>query len=367
MDEWLKGISEIMTQVDDLSLEERCQIKEYLLTSIEIKTKSLFQSAYKEVEKCPHCDGQKLIKWGSYRNQQRFMCNDCRKTFISTTGNIFHHLKNTEKFINYLILMFSEGFNTTVNLSKRVGVCQKTGFEWRHRLSISLKNEPSEFKGITEMDDLWFRYSQKGRRGLKYSKVRGGSSHKGDNNFQAKVLVTKARKGEPDISLLKIGRLSKSDIKRKLHGKFKEAAILVSDKHPSIASFAVTEGIEHESFLSKDHVKDKDFHVQSVNYLAGVLNDGVNHRLRGVSTKYLQNYATWLAVTEEYKGDTEKAEKIIISCMSNKVGWDMYSNIETLYKEFLLSHSRRTYRCPTKQNRKAENWNFENAKKGVFI
>lgn len=360
-------VSEIMALIDHLSLEERYQVKEYLLTSIEIKTKSFFQNASEELKKCPHCDSQKFVKWGRYRKQQRFMCSDCGKTFIPTTGNIFHHLKNTEKFINYLILMFSEGFNTTGNLSKRVGVSQKTGFEWRHRLSISLKGEPSEFKGITEMDDLWFRYSQKGRRGLTYSRVRGRSSHKGDNDFQAKVLVTKARKGELDMSLLKIGRLCKSDIKRKFHGRFKETAILVSDKHPSIASFAVTEGIEHESFLAKDHVKDKDFHVQSVNYLAGALDDGINRRLRGVSTKYLQNYATWLAVTEKYKGDKEKAEKIITSCMFNNIGWDMYSNIETLYKKFLLNHSRRTYRCPTKQKRKAENWNFENTKKGVYI
>lgn len=359
--------SEILENIDDVSFEELFQLKESINQIIETKSKLLLTNESEQVEKCPHCQSDKIILWGNYKEKKRFRCKDCSRTFIPTTGTVFCNLKNVSKFIYYLTIMFTEGFISTEQIAARVGVSQRTSFEWRQRLSISLKDEPDKFGGITEMDDVWFRYSQKGRKGLKYSRKRGRSSHKGDGDFSAKVLIAKEREGVTDMSLLKIGRLSNSDIKRKFHDKFEETSILVSDKHPSISSFANSEGIRHESFLAKDHVKDGIYHVQSVNYIAGALDDGINHCLKGVSTKYLQNYVTWLEVKEEYKQKDKKVEKIIKRSINNRLGWDMYTNIECLYKKFILEHSKRTYRCPTKQNWKSQNWNYSKAESGIYI
>ena len=263
--------------------------------------------------------------------------------------------------------MFSENFNSLEALSKRVHISKKTAFEWRHRILISLGSESPNFKGITEMDGIWFLYSQKGRKGLKYSRKRGGSSRKGDNNFQAKVLITKERDGGADMSLVKIGRLSKADISRNISGKFESTSILVSDKHSSIASFAKSEHIKHESFIAKKHVRDKIYHVQTVNNIAGSLRSKINNGLRGVSTKYLQNYVNWFAVKDKYKSSKDKVKKTIMLCISNRKSWDMFTNIENLYKEFILNYSVRTYRCPTKKQWKSQNWNYENAKLGIYI
>ncbi len=216
------------------------------------------------------------------------------------------------------------------------------------------------------MDDIWFRYSQKGRKGLKYSRKRGRSSHKGDNDFVSKVLMSKERGGELDISLIKIGRLDKSSIEQRLSGKFADTSVLVSDKHPSILSFAKSENLKHETFKSEQHGK-KDIHVQTVNNLAASFKADVNHVLRGVSTKYLQNYANWFGVKEKYKGLKDKVKTIIKDCFSNNKAWDMFMNTELLYKDFILKKSKRTYRCPTVRYRKHQNWNFENAKRGTYI
>lgn len=61
------------------------------------------------------------------------------------------------------------------------------------------------------MDDLWFLYSQKGRKGLDYARERGGSKRKGDNDFQVKVLAASDKK-QLELKVAKIGRISEKDI-----------------------------------------------------------------------------------------------------------------------------------------------------------
>ena len=90
--------------------------------------------------------------------------------------------------------MFTEGFLTIKALSIRVGVSIPTAIDWRHKILCDLKSNKNEkFNGITEQDDIWFNYSQKGRQGLKYSKKRGGCRKQGDNDFQTKLLITADR------------------------------------------------------------------------------------------------------------------------------------------------------------------------------
>jgi len=45
----------------------------------------------------------------------------------------------------------------------------------------------------------------------------------------------------------------------------------------------------------------------------------------------------------------------------------MITKSEKLYEQFLVIHSVRTYRFPTQKIWKYQNWNFENAKFGIYI
>lgn len=363
----MEKLAKIKELINTLDFEEQLELDKYFTGFLDNKEHQLVHEALETVKKCPHCGKSKIIQWGNYKGQKRYKCQKCERTFTPSTGSVLHCLNKKQKFIKYLILMFYEDFNDLKTLAKRIGISVKTAFDWRHRILIALRTEAPDLKGIVEMDDLWFLYSQKGRKDLKYSRKRGGSSRKGDNNFQAKVLVTKERENFADMSLVKIGRLSKVDISRRLSGKIKKTSILVSDKHASIASFAKSESLKHESFIAKTHVKDKIYHVQTVNYMAGALDTRINRWLRGVSTKYLQNYVTWFAILDNYKKVKNKIEKIITLCISNKNAWNMFTNIEKLYEQFILEHSKRTYRCPTKKHWKSQYWNLENAKSGFFL
>jgi hypothetical protein len=53
-------------------------------------------------------------------------------------------------------------------IARKVGISQQTAFDWRHKILSAVEGvSDCKFKGIAEIDDVWFLYSQKGRKGLR--------------------------------------------------------------------------------------------------------------------------------------------------------------------------------------------------------
>jgi transposase-like protein len=294
---------------------------------------------------CPHCGSKLFVKNGKRGVIQNYKCKSCCKIFTFKTGTPFHKIQKMDKFEAYRALMM-EGYYPLQKLATKVGISIQTAFDWRHKILTGVTDKEKKFEGITEIDDIWFLYSQKGRKGLDYSRKRGGRKGAGDNDFQAKLLVASDRKSTTDLSVAKIGRLSKSDIQRKISGRFAQDCILVSDKHRSIASFAQAEGIKHISFKADQHTAGGEYHIQNVNNLAARLKGTINHSLKGVSTKYLQSYANWVYLIS---AKLTKAE-VDILIIRNKKAWDVHKNREAIYKWFIENLSKRTFRCQVKRS-----------------
>lgn len=309
------------------------------------ETKELIKPDIKPIQNCPHCNSNLYVKNGSRQGIQRYKCKACCKIFTFKSGTALHKLKKPDKFELYKSLML-ESYLPLKKIAAKVGISFQTAFDWRHKILSGLNNRDFKFEGITEIDDIWFLYSQKGRKGLKYSRKRGGSKRAGDNAFQAKLLVTTDRKNTMDMSLVRIGRLKKSDIQRKISGRFSENSILVSDKHRSIASFANSEGIQHISFKASKHTAGGEYHVQGINNIASKLKTIINHSLRGVSTKYLQSYANWVKLVSA-KATPAELDNMVLNDLK---AWEAHKNREGIYRWFIENFSERTYRCPVKRN-----------------
>lgn len=293
---------------------------------------------------CPHCGSKLFVKNGRRGVQQNYKCKVCCKVFTSKTGTSLHGLHKPDKFELYKSLML-EAYDPIKKIAMKVGISIQTAFDWRHKILAGMIKDDKSFKGVTEIDDIWFLYSQKGRKGLKYSRKRGGSKRAGDNDFQAKLLITADRNRTTDMSLACIGRLSKADIERKVSGRFSDDCVLVSDKHRSIAAFAKSEHLKHISFKASQHTAGEEYHVQNINNMAANLKAIINHTLRGVSTKYLQNYATWYQLISKKINPEELSNKLL----ENKNAAQLFVNREGIYKWFIENLSKRTYRCPVKK------------------
>ncbi|MEI8226563.1 MAG: IS1595 family transposase [Bacteroidota bacterium] len=346
-------IEQIMDLFNSLSVDDQKLLKTELnREDLCQKTTAINELPATIMSSCPYCQSKLLIKHGARQGIQRYKCKSCRKSFTSATGTSHFHLQKKDKFEDYKTLM-EQGYIPLKDMAAKIGISIQTAFDWRHKILINLKETNNQFEGLTEIDDLWFLYSQKGRKGLKYARKRGGSHRRGDNNFQVKLLITADRNTTKDLSVVRIGRLKKSDIERKVGGQFVQGSTLISDKHRSIASFAKSEGLAHVSFLAKKHTAGGDYHIQNVNNIAARLKKAVNHELRGVSTKYLQCYANWFAFIEGKKnrGDRNNLDQALTN---NNETWNQYTNLESIYKRFIQNFSVRTYRCPVKRKWKTQ-------------
>jgi transposase-like protein len=53
----------------------------------------LEQVRWRDGLRCPRCQSETVIKYGSYGAFQRYLCKDCDRTFNDKTGTIFAHAK----------------------------------------------------------------------------------------------------------------------------------------------------------------------------------------------------------------------------------------------------------------------------------
>jgi len=129
---------------------------------------------------CPYC---KSDKWYSIEGGKRFKCGNskCYKKYSVTVGTVFHasNIPLTTWFpAMYLISAHKKGISS-IQLSKDLGVTQKTAWFMLHRIRESLKDKNSTLlSGTIEVDET-------------YSGRKFGSEFKGHTETQIEEMKAK--------------------------------------------------------------------------------------------------------------------------------------------------------------------------------
>ena len=314
-----------------------------------INTPKQVISSNKIPKQCPYCKNTKFIKHSFYNGTQRYKCKNCIRTFSLLTGSVFYHLKDKDGFIKYLDLVKEHGLLTVLKTAKKLNISKQTSLDWGYKYLLTIDDKKEKFEGDVQGDDIWFQYSQKGRKGLDYSRSRGGTRRKGDNGFQTKVLVMADSNKECLMETIKIGRISKQDLILAVGDKFKKNQKLTTDKHASYTAFSKELNLDHVNFISKKHQAETGENVQYVNYLASQLKANINHVHRGVSTKHLNLYVHYYSQKKDQKTTVE-------TLLKQEGVWSKFIHQEETYEKFIHQKSVRTYRCPIKRKWKSQAW-----------
>ena len=105
--------------------------------------------------KCPHCDSSKVSRHDD--RPQPFRCRSCWKYFSVKTNTIMHSSKvSLSKWaITYhLVATHPKGINS-IQLSKTIGVQQKTAWFMLHRIREIWNERPLKFLGGVEVDEMY--------------------------------------------------------------------------------------------------------------------------------------------------------------------------------------------------------------------
>jgi transposase-like protein len=306
------NIDELKAAISQLSENERRK----LLSDVKLEhfsKGSYIEDALRDQEKdvphaCPRCGSMNIWSKGSYKGVKRLKCNDCKKYFSSTSGTAIYHIHDKDKWQAYIQCM-KNGL-TLRESAVEVGICLQTSFNWRHKILSGLSDvESDHFTGIVEADELYFMYSEKGKRNLERPpRKRGCEDNKTLKENKLGVLVTTDRSGNKMAKVVGRSTMKKKALVEALGGKIDKSAILCTDNYKGYQGLAKMEGFKHiaVSSLRKPTQKNKAFHIQTVNSVHSALRKFLD-KYNGVSTKYLQNYLYWFIATNEKKiRDTEK-------------------------------------------------------------
>lgn len=104
--------------------------------------------------RCPHCG---LTEHVTARKNGYYRCNQCHEDFTVRTGTIFErsHLPlHKWLYAMYLLVTARKGISS-LQLSKEIGITQKSAWFVLHRLREACGNDTSILSGIVEIDETY--------------------------------------------------------------------------------------------------------------------------------------------------------------------------------------------------------------------
>ena len=267
------------------------------------------QKALDEHPQCPHCQSNQIIHFGSANNRPRYRCKSCLKTFVCTRGTEFFRLHKPDKWLDYLHSMCQS--QTLESSAKKCEINLTTSFNWRHRfLKMANTDQPDQLSGIVEVDETYFRVSEKGNTKLTRSARKRGTKAKtaGLNKQEWTPVIVAMDRAHHEIDFI-LNKVNSQEIQDKLQGHLSPNCVLCTDGQPAYNQLCHQQNILHK-VLSGHQVIDKTFHINTVNAYHSRLKNW-HRRFHGTATKYLANYLGWFRALEVQKHEKANTFKLL--------------------------------------------------------
>ena len=193
---------------------------------------------------CPICGCIHVVRNGHRKDgTQKYMCRDCKKSFVVTTGSIVSGTKKDlsvwEKYIFCMMNSFSVRKTAEI-----CGIHRNTAFYYRHKILDALQNMANsvQLNGIVEVDETFFSVSYKGSRNLpREAHKRGGEVHlRGLSREKVCVPCAVNRSGLSIAKISNLGRVSTQAIHNVYDGRINKDSTIVTDKARAYIGFAET-------------------------------------------------------------------------------------------------------------------------------
>lgn len=271
---------------------------------------------------CPRCGSPSAARHGIRNGLQRMLCKACGKTSNAASGTPLSRLRNKQKMLAYAQAM-ADGL-TIRKASEAVGICMDTAFRWRHRfLKLPQGHQARPVSGILEVDETYFRRSQKGARELARKPRSRGAKTAGrgrSNKDWVAVLVGRAR-GQEGVVDKALPKFCGAEIAKALAGSVAAGqTVICVDGHAAFLHLQTALDVPVKSFVAsyKCPGLSKAWHVQSVNSYHERLKTWILRGLRGVATKYLPSYLAWMRLKFWGSGGA-RAEDYLASALGRQV------------------------------------------------
>lgn len=327
---------------------------------------------------CPYCQSTNIIKKGKIQHGlQRYQCKSCCKKFTKLTNTILEKSPwswNVWTKVLYEMLHFSSVdliMNTLINEHYVVEITRPTVLMMVQKLRELFVYVPKpELHGVIQMDEMFFHESQKGIDNptdvLKSGKRRKGrrrsepSKYGTMGNEFGTVLCAVDEVGHATAKHVCMGHIELDDIYLNIHPYLKNVTFICTDMNPIYTQYTSMESLPHYVIHSQYHKnkakcknekalirayendlldyvegagiltykqmnklkKEKHLTINGVNGFHSELRRYIDNIERGVSTKFLDNWCSFISYVHNYKIDNGHTPSSL-------------DEVESILKEFL--------------------------------
>jgi transposase-like protein len=279
---------DLCANVDGLTVEQLRALRRRL-RAIDARREVLarIDTRRQALERCVHCDGPDLVRWGSTRTGlQRLRGKGCGRTVSAATGTVVARIRLPEKLQQALEDMLGPAPSSCRRLAARLGVDKMTIWRWRMAILAALEGVGADgLGGIVEADETFQRESRKGSREWvrherdpervpapprpRWRDFRrlGLPLTTGLSKWQVPILTPTDRAGAHRAERLPDRRAG--SLVAVLEHRVRHDAVLCSDGDGACRLFAKARGMPHYRIDAKRGPKviDGAFHIQTVNSL----------------------------------------------------------------------------------------------------
>lgn len=228
--------------------------------------------------KCAFCQSSRVTR---QKNKQYIRCKDCRQIFTVRTGTIFErsHIPLQKWLYTMYLLTTSRKGISSLQLSKELGITQKSAWFLLHRIREACGNSDKKLCGEVEIDETYIGGKESNKHNSKKLKAGRGAVGK-----QA-VVGLRERKGK--VKAIPIESTDKETLHAIVRDNVRPGSTIYTDDNPSYTGALRRHKTVNHS--AREYVSGMA-HTNGIESVWAVLKRGYNGTYHNWSMKHCQRY-----------------------------------------------------------------------------